>query len=183
MRANLQLSENLNHDICGLPSHRSEFLGELGGHSESLRPSDMGSVQNLIGMPSNGYVPKVAVQNTIAIYNFFFKKNIWAKHWWRILYFNHCIDKWFKNIVNHFALPSIWSFTLLFAVTFNMGQQCPLAGSFFTSSFPQFWNPLGPWLQRYSLDGNVNTHFQILAEPLLAGFWQRCFYYITYYQV
>ena len=30
-------------------------------HSESLRPSDMGSVQNLIGMPSNGYVPKVAV--------------------------------------------------------------------------------------------------------------------------
>ena len=32
-----------------------------GGHSESLRPSDMGSVQNLIGMPSNGYVPKVAV--------------------------------------------------------------------------------------------------------------------------
>ena len=31
------------------------------GHSESLRPSDMGSVQNLIGMPSNGYVPKVAV--------------------------------------------------------------------------------------------------------------------------
>ena len=34
---------------------------EGGWHSESLRPSDMGSVQNLIGMPSNGYVPKVAV--------------------------------------------------------------------------------------------------------------------------
>ena len=30
-------------------------------HSEPLRSSDMGSVQNLIGMPSNGYVPKVAV--------------------------------------------------------------------------------------------------------------------------
>lgn len=45
-------------------------------HSESLSQSDMGSVQNLIGMPSNGYVPKVAVQNTIAIYNLFFKKNI-----------------------------------------------------------------------------------------------------------
>ena len=45
------------------------------GHSEPLRQSDMGSVQNLIGMPSNGHVPKVAVQNTIAIY-FFFKKNI-----------------------------------------------------------------------------------------------------------
>ncbi len=67
-------------------------------HSESLRPSDMGSVQNLIGMPSNGYVPKVAVQNTITIYNFFFKKNIWAKYWWRILCFNHSIHKWFKNI-------------------------------------------------------------------------------------
>ena len=35
--------------------------GGVGGHSDSLRPSDMGSVQNLIGMPSNGYVPKVAV--------------------------------------------------------------------------------------------------------------------------
>ena len=46
------------------------------GHNEPLKQSDMGSVQNLIGMPSNGYVPKVAVQNTIAIYNFFFKKNI-----------------------------------------------------------------------------------------------------------
>ena len=34
---------------------------ELPSHSESLRSSDMGSVQNLIGMPSNGYVPKVAV--------------------------------------------------------------------------------------------------------------------------
>ena len=34
----------------------------------------MGSVQNLIGMPSNGYVPKVAVQNTIAIYNLFLRR-------------------------------------------------------------------------------------------------------------
>ena len=41
--------------------NRSLREGEVGGHSESLRPSDMGSVQNLIGMPSNGYVPKVAV--------------------------------------------------------------------------------------------------------------------------
>ena len=76
----------------------------------------MGSVQNLIGMPSNGYVPKVAVQNTIAIYNFFFKKNIWAKYWWRILCFNHSIHKWFKNIFNHIALPSIWNFTLLYGI-------------------------------------------------------------------
>ena len=37
------------------------LLPNRGGHSESLRQSDMGSVQNLIGMPSNGYVPKVAV--------------------------------------------------------------------------------------------------------------------------
>ena len=45
-------------------------------HSESLRQSEMGSVQNLIGVPSNGYVPKVAEWNTIAIYNLFLKKNI-----------------------------------------------------------------------------------------------------------
>ena len=32
MRAIKQLSESLKHDICGLPSRRSEFLGELGGH-------------------------------------------------------------------------------------------------------------------------------------------------------
>ena len=135
------------------------------------------------GMPSNGYVPKVAVHNTIAIYNFYFKKNIWAKYWWKILCFNHSIHEWFKNIFNHIALPSMWNFTLVYAVTLNTGHQCPLVGSFFTSSFPQFWNPLWPWLQRYLPDGDVNTHFQILAEPLLAGFWQRCFYNITYYQV
>jgi len=47
-------------DICHLGFH--SILDMKGrGHSESLRPSDMGSVQNLIGMPSNGYVPKVAV--------------------------------------------------------------------------------------------------------------------------
>ena len=32
------------------------------------------------------------------------------------------------------------------------------------SSFPQFWNPLWPWLQRWPPDGDVSTHFQILAE-------------------
>ena len=95
----------------------------------------MGSVQNLIGMPSNGYVPKVAVQNTIAIYNFFFKKNIWAKYWWRILCFNHSIHKWFKNIFNHIALPNIWNFTLLYAVTLNKGQQRPLADPFLWAVF------------------------------------------------
>ena len=83
----------------------------------------------------------------------------------------------------YYLLPSVWNFTLVYAVTLNTGHQSPLVGSFFTSSFPQFWNPLWPWLQRYLPDGDVNTHFQILAEPLLAGFWQRCFYNITYYQV
>ena len=140
--------------------------GVLGGHSEPLRQSDMGSVQNLIGMPSNGFGPKVAVQNIIAMYNFFFKKNIWAKYWWRILCFYHSIHKWFKNIFNHTALPSMWNFTLVYAVTLNTGHQCPLVGSFFTGSFPQFWNTLWPWLQRYLPDGDVNTHFQILIEPL-----------------
>jgi len=118
-------------------------------------------------------------RRSLAIYNFFFKKNIWAKYLWKILCFNHSIHEWFKNIFNHIALPSMWNFTLVYAVTLNTGHQCPLVGSFFTSSFPQFWNPLWPWLQRYLPDGDVNTHFQILAEPLLAGFWQRCFYNIT----
>ena len=61
----------------GFPPAAQNFsVSKGGGHSESLRESEMGSVQNLIGMPLNGYVPKVAVQNTIAIYNFFLKKNI-----------------------------------------------------------------------------------------------------------
>ena len=45
------------------------------------------------------------------------------------------------------------------------------------SSFPQFWNPLWPWLQRWPPDGDVSTHIQILAEPLLAGFWQRWYFF------
>ena len=53
----------------------------------------------------------------------------WAEYWWSILYFNHSIHKWFKNVVNHIALPSIWSFTLLYAAKWNMGQQCSLVGS------------------------------------------------------
>ena len=53
------------------------------------------------------------------------------------------------------------------------GGQRPLAGSQFMRSFPQFGNPLWPRLQRYPPDGDVSTHFQILAEPLLAGFWHR----------
>ena len=56
------------------------------------------------------------------------------------IYFNQSIHKWVKSIV-YIALPSIWSFTLLYAVTLNMGQQRPLAGFLFMSSFPQLWNP------------------------------------------
>ena len=57
---------NLNSQtalICavGLFPHRGQKFTTVPPHSESLRQSDMGSVQNLIGMPSNGYVPKVAV--------------------------------------------------------------------------------------------------------------------------
>ena len=58
----------------------------------------MGSVHNLIGLPSNCYVPKVAVHNNIAI-KFLFKKNIWAKYWWRILYFYHSIHSKIYSII------------------------------------------------------------------------------------
>ena len=119
---------------------------------------------------------KVAVHNNIAI-KFLFKKNIWAKYWWRILYFYHSIQKCFKNINNHFALPNMLSFTVLCTVALNMVEQRPLEGSKFMSNFPQFWNPLWPRLQRCPPDGDVSRHFQILAEPLLAGFWHRWYFF------
>ena len=88
-------------------------------------------------------------------------------------HFNHSIHKWLNNIVKHITLPSTWSFTVLYSVASNMVEQRPLEGFQFINSFPEFWNPLWPRLQRWPPDGDVSTHLQILVEPLLAGFWHR----------
>ena len=69
-----------------LASKQCKFLISP-SHSHLFVQSDMGPVHNLIGMTSDGYVPKFAVHNKIAIYNFFFKKNIWAKYYVLIIQF------------------------------------------------------------------------------------------------
>ena len=43
-------------------------------HIEPIGPSEPGPVRNLIGTPAIGYVSKITVLNTIAIYSYFLRR-------------------------------------------------------------------------------------------------------------
>ena len=108
------------------------------------------------------------------LYAISFKKNIWAKHWWGMLCFNHSTHKWFK----------IYS-TILPCQAYETLHCCmlrPLA-ALSCEQFPTVLRPIMTSVAVISTRWQCQHTFPNSGRTILAGFWQLCFHFITYHQV